>query len=130
MSARDALIGSGMARPLVLPEEALGWRVVHPHSIYLTQYYQTGIVGLSLLLALIAAAAKAALTLARRGESLWFCLLAGACAALVFDGGQVFTVYSVARIEILLVTVPAAIAVGRASLKGGVVPPSAGTRWT
>lgn len=119
MSARDALIGAGMARPLELPKEVLGWRVVHPHSIYLTQFYQTGIVGSALLLALIAGAAKSALTLARCGESLWFCLLAGACVALVFDGGQVFTVYSVARIEILLVAVPAAIAVGRGSLSGG-----------
>jgi len=113
MSFRDVLIGTGMARPLALPEDVLGWRIQHPHSIYLTQFYQTGIVGAALLFTLIGMAAKSALALARRGESLWLCLLAGGCVALIFDCGQVFSVYSVARIEILLVAVPAAIAVGR-----------------
>lgn len=121
ISSRELLIGTGIARPPVLPEEILGWRVTHPHSIYLTQLYQTGIPGATLLLALIATALKSALSLARRGESLWLCLLAGAAVALLFDGGQVFTVYSVARIEILLIAVPAAIAVERARqpLNGG-----------
>ena len=113
MSFRDVLIGTGMARPLDLPEEVLGWCVQHPHSIYLTQFYQTGIVGTALLFTLIAMTAKSALALARSGESLWLCLLAGGCVALAFDGGQVFSVYSIARIEILLVAVPAAIAAGR-----------------
>jgi hypothetical protein len=113
MSLRDVFIGTGMARPPTLPQETLGWRVFHPHSIYLTQFYQTGIIGVGLLLALIARAGQSALALARRGESLWFCLLFGGCVALIFDGGQVFTVYSVARIEILLVAVPAAMAIGR-----------------
>jgi O-antigen ligase len=118
MSVREFLIGTGMARSPELPEEAIGWLVHHPHSIYLTQLYQTGIVGAALLLALIAGAAGAAWALARRGDSLWLCLLAGACVALLFDGAQVLTVYSIVRIEILLVVVPAAIAVGRAP-RGG-----------
>jgi len=115
MDAKEVTIGTGMGRAPELPEETLGWLVHHPHSVYLTQFYQTGIVGAALLLAVIVVAARCAVNLARRGESLWLCLLAGGCVALIFDGGQIFTVYSIARIEILLIVVPAAIAAGRAS---------------
>lgn len=116
MSVRDFLFGTGMARAPVMPAEAIGWEAGHPHSIYLTQLYQTGIVGLSLLLGLLAAGLRAALAMARRGEPLWLCLLGGACSALVFDGAQVFSMYSLPRVEILLVAVPAAIAIGKAAI--------------
>lgn len=124
MDVREVLIGTGMGRAPELPEEILGWLVHHPHSVYLTQFYQTGIVGVALLLAVIAVAARCALTLARRGESLWLGLLAGGCVALIFDGGQIFTVYSIARIEVLLIAVPAAIAAGRAAYATKLPNPS------
>lgn len=121
MDTQDIFIGTGMGHAPELPEETLGWLVHHPHSVYLTQFYQTGIIGAALLLAVIALAARCALKLARHGESLWLSLLAGGCLAFIFDGGQVFTVYSTARIEILMIAVPAALAVGRASFDNRLV---------
>lgn len=124
MSVRDVFVGTGMARRPIMPADNVGWAANHPHSIYLTQLYQTGLVGLSLLLGLIAGGLRAALALARGGEPLWLSLLAGACVGLLFDGAQVFTVWSPARVEILLIVVPAAIAIGRArSLRDGETEP-------
>jgi O-antigen ligase len=111
------LIGVGMASSPEVPEGIFDWRVIHPHSIYLTQFYLTGMIGLAMLVGLIAWAMAAALALARSGESLWLCLLSGGCLALWFDGGQVFTVYSSARIELLLVAVPLAIVLGKGPSK-------------
>ncbi|MGD9417916.1 MAG: O-antigen ligase family protein [Verrucomicrobiota bacterium JB025] len=115
MTPVSCLIGTGMADAPILPKDVLGWRVVHPHSIYLTQLYQTGIPGLAMLLALIAWALRSALKLAKQGDPLWLSLLGGASTALIFDGGQTFTVYSFTRIEILLIAIPAAIAVAKAA---------------
>ena len=128
MGLREILVGTGMGRAPVMPDEPLGWGALHPHSVYLTQFYQTGAVGLVLSLALLAVAFLRAAEMARRGEALWLALLCGGCGALVVDGSQVWSVYSLPRVEILLVAVPAAIAVGRAAAfkrPGGCASPVA-----
>lgn len=113
MRPRDFAIGKGIGSPSEIPEEVLGWFVHHPHSSYLTQFYLTGAVGLLLLGLVLAGAGSASWQLARRREALWPALLAGGCAAVLFDGAQVFSLHSVPRIEFLLVAVPAAMTVGR-----------------
>jgi hypothetical protein len=113
MSGWEGLFGKGMATTATVAEEEFGWFIQHPHSSYLTQFYLTGLVGTALLGVLLAWGLQAALKLALSGESLWLALLAGAGVALLIDGGHAFSVFSVARLEILLLAVPAAMAVGR-----------------
>lgn len=113
MSGWEGLFGKGMATAPTIPEDEFGWFIHHPHSVYMAQYYLTGLVGTALLLVLLAWGAQAAMKLAVAGESLWLALLTGAAVALVFDGGHVFSMCSVGRLEILLLVVPAAMAVGR-----------------
>ncbi|MEM1083114.1 MAG: O-antigen ligase family protein [Verrucomicrobiota bacterium] len=121
MSNRDYLIGTGMASSLVVPEGAFDWEVVHPHCIYLTQLYQTGVPGLLLLVSLIAWGLTSAFGLARKGMSVWLCLLFGASVALLFDGSQAFSVYSGTRVEVLLILVPLAISLAGGKGKGGTL---------
>lgn len=120
MSGWEGIFGKGMATAPTIPEAEFGWFIQHPHSVYVAQFYLTGLVGTTLLLVLLAWAAQAALKLALAGESLWLALLAGAGVALFFDGGHVFSVFSVGRLEIFLLVVPAAMAVGRLGRLGRI----------
>lgn len=113
MDGTDRVIGRGMATPPTIPEEVFNWFVAHPHSGYLTQFYLTGVIGSVLLLALLAWAAWDALRLALKGETLLLIMLTGGAAALVFDGGHILSVFSEGRMEVLLVVVPAGLAVAR-----------------
>ena len=113
MDGVDRVIGRGMALPPIVPEEQFGWFIEHPHSAYLTQFYLTGGVGVVLLVALLGWGGWAACQMVRRGESLWLVLLAGGAVGMVFDGGQILSVCSEGRLEVLLLVIPAAMAVGR-----------------
>ena len=66
-----------------------------------------------MLLLLLAWGAREAWRLARKGETLLLILFAGGAAALVFDGGHIMSVFSEGRMEVLLVVVPAGLAVAR-----------------
>ena len=116
MSGWDGVFGKGMATSPIVPEAEFGWLIRHPHSVYVTQFYLTGFVGTALLLVLLGWGGQAALKLAQAGESLWLALLGGAAVALAFDGAHVFSLFSVGRLEILLLAVPAAMAVGRSAM--------------
>lgn len=113
VSAMEVLIGSGMSADVTIAKVELGWFVDHPHSSYLTQFVLTGALGLALLLFVIGWPVLRALGAARRQEALWLALLASGAVAVLFDCGQMFSLYSAPRIEFLLVAVPAALCMGR-----------------
>lgn len=108
----ECVIGRGMAANVTIPEEELGWFVDHPHSSYLTQFLLTGAVGLVLQLALLGWAGWSGIRESFRGNALWLGLLGCGSVALIFDCGQMFSLYSAPRIEFLLAVVPAAILIG------------------
>ena len=114
----EGFFGMGMSADLTIPETELGWFVHHPHSSYLTQFLLTGAIGLALVLFVLGWAGCRGLTESRRGNPLWLALLASGSVALLFDCGQIFSLYSVPRIEFLLVVVPAALLMGRAGAEG------------
>ncbi|MDA0766798.1 MAG: O-antigen ligase family protein [Verrucomicrobia bacterium] len=123
MAELDGVIGKGMGAPASVPEEEFGWFVRHPHSVYLTQLYLTGVIGLGLLLTILTVALQWSFKLARAGEALWLALLGGGCVALVFDGSYVFSLHSMGRLEPLLLLLPATLAVGRGrGMKGEGLP--------
>jgi hypothetical protein len=111
----DTIIGRGMSADVTIAEEELGWFVDHPHSAYLTQFILTGVLGLGILLFVIGWATRCALVQAKRKEALWLALIASGSMALLFDCGQMFSLYSAPRIEFLLLLVPAALLMGRAA---------------
>lgn len=115
MSGWDGVFGKGMERASTIPEEEFGWFIEHPHSIYMTQFFLTGLIGTGMMLMILLLGLQAAWRLARGGEVLWLALLGGFCVALFFDGSHVFSVFSSGRIEPLLLVFPAVMAVGRRS---------------
>lgn len=115
MDGLDGVVGKGMGAPITIPADEFGWLVDHPHSIYLTQFYLTGAIGAGLFLLVLGLALRSAISLARNGEAIWLALLTGGMVALLVDGSYVFSVHSTGRIEPLLLVVPAALAVARAS---------------
>ena len=109
MSVRDVFFGKGMGSSADLAEEVLGWPVAHPHSSYLTQFYLTGLFGSGLLLLILLRAGLQSLLHAYTHQSLWLALLLGHGLALLVDGGQIFSLASIPRIEFLLLAVPAVL---------------------
>lgn len=106
LSFLDWMFGKGHVP--TLPPEELGWLVHHPHSAYLGQLVGYGLIGtLALLVILVSALWKIR---ARPELPLVFFGL----AACLFDGGQIFSVLSLARWEILVVLIPLVIAITNA----------------
>lgn len=99
----DWLVGKGQVPSL--PPEELGWLVHHPHNAYLGQLVGYGLLGLLGLLVIL----TTALWKVRRGPLLPL-LLFGLTACL-FDGGQMFSLLTIARWETLLVLIPLVVAV-------------------
>lgn len=106
MAGADWLVGKGAVK--MLSEPVLGWLVHHPHSAYLGQLTGYGIVGLLLMLAVLA---WGFLKTRRSPES---AILAFGLVTLLFDGGMVFTMFSTARWEALVVMVPLALGMAAA----------------
>ena len=101
------LLGEGFAVPL--EESVLGWYVHHPHSSFLTQLVHTGIPGLLLLVAFCCGAMWTAWRSREHGAAA-FSLLAFGLTGLLMDGAQIASMFSVPRIENLLILVPAVFA--------------------
>lgn len=102
LSGWDWFFGKGEVPSL--PAEQLGWLVHHPHSAYLGQLVGSGLVGAIGLLAFIGGVLWA---IRRRPE---LPLVLFGLAACLFDGGQIFSVFSIARWEVLVVLVPLVVA--------------------
>ncbi|WP_411846898.1 hypothetical protein AAFN60_05170 [Roseibacillus persicicus] len=102
LSGWDWAVGTGEV--FSLPPEELGWLVHHPHSAYLGQLAGYGVLGSLLLLVFLGVALWA---IRRRPE---LPLVLFGLAAGLFDGGQFFSAFSVARWEILVVFVPLVVA--------------------
>ena len=107
LSPLDWVFGKGHVPSL--PAEELGWFVHHPHSAYLGQLVGYGLLGLVVFVVMI----LTALWKMRRAPELPL-LIFGLVAGL-FDGGQIITLFSLARWEILVILVP--LVVGMARLK-------------
>lgn len=102
LSSLDWIVGKGEVP--VLPPEVLGWLVHHPHSSYCAQLVGYGLIGLVGLLLILAIA----LWKVRRCAELPL-LLFGLTVCL-FDGGQILSLFSIARWEALVVLVPLIVA--------------------
>jgi hypothetical protein len=109
MAGADWWVGRG--RVWMLSESVLGWRVHHPHNAYLGQIAGYGLAGLLLMLATLG---WGFLKIRRSPES---AILVFGLVTLLFDGGRVFSMFSTARWEVLVVMVPLVLgmAVGGAS---------------
>lgn len=109
MAGADWLVGKGRVR--MLPESVLGWRVHHSHNAYLGQLAGFGMVGLLLMLGTLA---WGFLKMRRSPES---AILVFGLVTLLFDGGMVFSMFSTARWEALVVMVPLVLGVAAAGTK-------------
>jgi hypothetical protein len=94
----DWIFGKG--RIWMLPESVLGWLVHHPHNAYLGQLAGYGMIGFILMLATLS---WAFVKLRKSPEA---AILVFGMVTLLFDGGMVFSMYSTARWEALVVMVP------------------------
>lgn len=106
-------VGKGWGSTSSLPEDVLGWLVHHPHSAYMTQFYLTGGLGLVLLLCILLQGLLNGIAVYQRENNyLGLALLASGAAAVLFDGGHIFSLGSVARVEFLLVATPLLLLAG------------------
>jgi len=103
MEGSDWVVGKGQV--WMLPESVLGWLVHHPHNAYLGQLAGYGIIGLMIMLV---ALAWGFIKIRKAPEST---ILVFGLITLLFDGGMVFSMYSTARWEALVVMVPLMIGV-------------------
>lgn len=117
----DWLLGEGFAAPLEKP--VLNWYVHHPHSSFLTQLVHTGIPGLLLLVVFCCGALWSAWRSREHGVAA-LSLLAFGLTGLLMDGAQIASMFSVPRIENLLVLVPAVFALSQR--QGRLSQPSGG----
>lgn len=111
MVGADWWVGRG--KVWMLPEPVLGWLVHHPHNGYLGQLAGYGIPGLLLMLATLV---SGFLKMRDTPES---AILVFGLVTLLFDGGMVFTMFSTARWEALVVMVPLVLGVAAAGAKKG-----------
>jgi len=120
ISGLELIFGRGFGAESSIPEEELGWFVHHPHSSYLAQLILGGALGLALLVAVLGWSWREAWGEGRRGECLWVSLLSCGLITLIVDGGEIFTLHSIPRLEWLMVVFPAALAVGRGLKQGAL----------
>lgn len=109
MAGAEWLVGRG--KVWMLPESLLGWRVHHPHNAYLGQLVGYGAIGLVMMLATLA---WGFLKIRRSPES---AILVFGLVTLLFDGGMVFSLISIARWETLVVMVPLVLGVAASGAK-------------
>lgn len=105
----DWLIGKGVVH--MLPESVLGWLVYHPHNAYLGQLTGYGMIGLVWMLATLV---WGWLTMRHSPES---AILIFGLVTILFDGGVVFSLFSIARWEVLVVMVPLVMGVAGSGRK-------------
>lgn len=103
MESSDWVVGKGQV--WMLPESVLGWLVHHPHNAYLGQLAGYGIIGLMIMLV---ALAWGFIKIRKAPEST---ILVFGLMTLLFDGGMVFSMFSIARWEALVVMIPLMIGV-------------------
>lgn len=89
----------------------------HLHSAFFATFVHGGIIGATLLLALLGYAARCAWRLARQGpgqrDATWVALLAFGCGGLLFDGESLMSLATAPRFEGLLFWVPVVVVLAR-----------------
>ena len=110
----DWIFGKGEI--VMLPESVLGWLVHHPHNAYLGQLTGYGMIGLLMMLATLT---WGFLKMRQTAES---SILVFGLVTLLFDGGMVFSLFAIARWEVLVVLVPLVLGVAGSGSKKEQAP--------
>ena len=97
--------------------------MIHLHSGFFTTFVHGGLIGLSLLIALLALAWRRACRVALEGDATWIALLAFGSGGLLFDGESLTSLATAPRFEGLLFWLPVIVALAR----GGLTSPPAGS---
>ncbi|MEZ5385310.1 MAG: O-antigen ligase family protein [Prosthecobacter sp.] len=97
--------------------------MIHLHSGFFATFVHGGLIGLSLLIALLALAWHRACRVALEGDAAWIALLAFGCGGLLFDGESLTSLATAPRFEGLLFWLPIIVALER----GGLTSPPAGS---
>ncbi len=84
----------------------------HFHSLFVSTYVHSGIVGLLLLATLIGIGLRKAIILAKLGQSCWLALMLCGLAGLVFDGSSVGSLLTYVRWDALIFWLPIVGAAG------------------
>ncbi len=106
---RDRIIGIGQwgtkerwSKLLPRADPLMG----HLHSAFLATYVHGGVIGASLLLAVLCWGFRRATVLARMGDATWLALLAHGCGGLLFDGETLCSLASQPKFESLILWFP------------------------
>ena len=95
--------------------------MIHLHSAFFATFVHGGVIGLTLLVALLGLAWHRACRIARHGDATWVALLAFGCGGLLFDGESLTSLATAPRFEGLLFWLPLIVALARGGLTS---PPS------
>lgn len=87
--------------------------MIHLHSGFFATFVHGGLIGLSLLIALLALAWRRACRVALEGDAAWVALLAFGCGGLLFDGESLTSLATAPRFEGLLFWLPVIVALAR-----------------
>jgi len=102
----DWIFGVGQWGPGEFSSRGFGINHNHLHSGFFATLVHGGIIGLTLLLAMLSIGLRRAGQLAKQGHDVWLALLIYGCAGLLFDGQTLTTLNSLPQMETLLFAFP------------------------
>lgn len=94
----------------------------HLHSAFFATFVHGGVIGATLLLALLAYGVRCAGRIATQGDATWIALLAFGCGGLLFDGESLTSLTTAPRFEGLLFWLPLTVALARGSVTSPATP--------
>ena len=100
------LTGTGLWVAEAELEKRSGGHIDHLHSIFVATYVHSGLIGLSMLAALLLMGFRRAWALARAGQPVWLVLLVCGITTLIYDGQSACSLRTHARFENLVLWFP------------------------